>query len=683
MNETRSIFSSLRLAGLLIINILTVAELCAQTSHTGIRDITGLEVAAEMAPGLNLFNTLDANGSWQSGLDTETMWGQPFTTPEIVKAMADRGFKSLRIPVTWYNHMGAGPDYTIDKEWMDRVEEVANYAFDNNMYVILNIHHDDLKSTRPGTWLTLTYDTQDAVRDQLVKVWTQIANRFKDYGDYLIFETLNEPREPETSHEWSTGTEENRSVLNALNLAAVNAIRATGGNNAERFISVPQYAASPTAAIESMVIPNDDAKVIVAIHYYAPVWFCLNLGGQERWGTPEEYETLENDIKSFREQFNDKGQAVYIGECGASNQDNYGDRIMYFDAFSKACEAYDITPIFWMYDFDRPTLTWVRPLIEDAIIHTYDPSAVYAEEITLNKTADTLYVGETLQLNASILPADATSQEIGWTTYNDSLVSVSSTGMVKANVSGFTTITATTIGQTAACNLLILDTVAHFDFHIEAEDFIDQFGIKTENCQDADGGVNIAHIENGDWSSYFIVIDSAGGYDFTARVATNTGGGSIEILANNIEVGEVAVVGTKSNGWQDWYTTDPKEIHLEKGIYELKLNYKGSSGYLFNVNWVELSYNDRVITSLTHTLNSEDKISIYPNPAEDYLTIASKSMAISNIELVNMSGQTVLRKEIRSKGDSSQLDLSSIKTGLYILKVARDEGVVFRKVVVK
>ena len=673
----------MKLQSILAFTLLMISTVYAQTSHTGIRDITGLEVTAEMAPGLNLFNTLDANGSWQSGLDTETMWGQPFTTFEMVQAMADKGFKSLRIPVTWYNHMGPAPDYTIDQEWMDRVEEVANYAFDNNMYVILNIHHDDLKSSRPGTWLTLTYDSQDHVTEVLVKIWTQIANRFKDYGDYLIFETMNEPREPETSHEWSSGTEENRTVLNALNLAAVNAIRATGGNNAKRFISIPQYAAGPTAAMESMVIPNDDPKVMVAIHYYAPVWFCLNLGGQERWGTEEEFETLNNDIKSFKEHFIDHGQAVYIGECGASDQDNYGDRIMYFDAFSKACKQFEVTPIFWMFGFNRAELKWEKPLIEDAIINAYDPNTVYAENIALDKTADTLYVGETIQLVASILPAEVTTKEVGWTSYNDSLVSVSSTGLATAKASGLTTITATTIGKTTACKLVVLDTIAHFNFHIEAEDFIDQNGIKSENCSDDDGGLNIGFIENGDWSSYFLVIDSAGSYDFAARVATATGGGSIEILANDQKVGEVAVVGNRSNGWQDWYTTDPIEIRLEKGVYALRLNFKGGSGGLFNVNWIEISYNDHLITMTPERVDTRNEIYVYPNPANDYLTVYSSSIPITEVELVNMAGHIVLKKKIISNRDAMMLDLSSIETGIYILRSFCDESVRFHKVVIK
>lgn len=342
-----------------------------------------------MAPGVNLWNTLDAVCGAPADLGSETCWGNPRTTKAMITDMKNRGFKTLRIPVTWYNHMGSAPNYTIDRAWMDRVEEVANYAFDNDMYVIINIHHDDYDEGKYRSWLSPTYNRQNASIDQLRKVWTQIANRFKNYGDYLIFETMNEPRAVGTPQEWTGGNAEHRDVVNKLNLAAVNAIRATGGNNASRFIMTPQVGATGHAAIYDLEIPNNDNKVIVSIHNYGPFSFTLQQPGTNRWGTQQEIRNLQNDIKSYYDNFTSKGRAVVIGEWGAADKSNLADRVKYYEVFAEASKQYKVAPISWIYSYDRNSRTWKYPALEDAIFKTYGatnavtvPGKIEAENYT-------------------------------------------------------------------------------------------------------------------------------------------------------------------------------------------------------------------------------------------------------------------------------------------------------------
>ena len=428
----------------------------SQTSHTGMRGISGIEVTSDMAPGLNLFNTLDAYCGPSQGLESETCWGNPKTTVEMVAAFKERGFRTLRIPTTWYNHMGPAPDYTINSVWMDRVEEVANYAFDNNMYVILNIHHEDYDVTKPGSWLCPTYARQDAVTDQLEKVWTQIATRFKDYGDYLIFETMNEPREVGSPEEWTGGTAEHRDVVNAFNLAAVNAIRGTGGNNATRFIMIPQVDANPEAAISDLVIPHNDTNIIVSLHNYNPYAFCLQQPGVSIWGSDYEISVLQNEIKSYSDYFVNNGQAVVIGEWGAADKDNLADRITYYEVFANACKEGQITPVNWIYDFNRITLSWENSTLEDAILNVF---IVFVEDLTLNFTEDTLYVGDILQLTATIAPENATPQLIIWTSDNKEAAIVSSTGLVTAKATGLASVTAKVLAKTAECKIVVIDTL--------------------------------------------------------------------------------------------------------------------------------------------------------------------------------------------------------------------------------
>jgi endoglucanase len=351
-------------------------DISANTAYTGMRNITSMQLTADMGAGWNLGNTLDAHGSWVSGLATETCWGNPKTTKAMIDAIKQKGFKTIRIPVTWYQHLGSAPDYTIDQAWLNRVEEVANYAFANDMYVIINIHHDD-------SWVVPTYAKQNAVIDQITKVWTQIANRFKNYGDYLIFETLNEPRLVGSPEEWSGGTAEGRDVLNKFHLAAVNAIRNTGGNNTSRHIMVSPYGASgEVSAIDALVIPNNDSRVIISWHNYSPYNFVLQIPGTNTWGTSSEQSDLNAFFDRIYNKFIRNGRAVVIGEWSPTDKNNTSERAKYAEFFIKAAKARQMAPIWWDNGdvnggdsdggsaiFNRNTLSWVYPTIADAIIN--------------------------------------------------------------------------------------------------------------------------------------------------------------------------------------------------------------------------------------------------------------------------------------------------------------------------
>lgn len=664
---------------LLIAFLFSVVSSKAQTAYTGIRGITAMEATAEMAPGINLFNTLDSHGDWVSGMASETMWGNPYTTFEMIESMADRGFKTLRLPTTWYNHMGGYPEYAIDTAWMNRVEEVANYAFDNDMYVILNIHHEDLKDDHTGSWLVPTYEKQDTVIDQLEKVWIQIAERFKDYGDYLVFETMNEPREVGSSQEWSGGSAEHRDVINAFNQAAVDAIRGTGGNNADRFIMIPQNAATTNAAIEDLIIPEGDTNIIVSVHAYSPYSFCLDPAGTSEWGSDSKIADLQNMIKGVSDHFVANGQAVVMGEWGVG-KDTYANRVNYYNVYTKACVEGGITPVVWIYSFDRNELEWTAPLIEEAILQEYDTNAIAAESISLNIITDTLYVDDTLRLLATITPDTVTISDVAWTSLNGGVASVSDNGLITALGEGKTTIKAATIGQITECEIVVIDTIKRVDFVVQAEGFIQQLGTQTESCSDEGGGQGIGFVENGDWCTYSIKVDSAGIYDFSARAATETSGGSIEVSANDKVLGILPVDGGMSNGWQDWFTTAPVEIDLPKGTTNLKMTFKAGSGFLFNLNWYEFNYNRPSESTSLLSISNAPIVKVFPNPTSDVLYLEF-SEEPSNIELYTLDGRCLLQRNTAQR--KLQIDLQSYQIGSYILHVVFANNKVSKKIVIK
>ena len=331
-----------------------------------IRNLTSFEIAAEMKTGWNLGNSLDAEGP------DETFWGNPVTTPEMIRAIADRGFKTLRVPVTWRFHQGPAPDYIVEEAWLDRVEEVVNYGRANDMYVIINVHHDD-------PWIIPTAARTAEVSDRLEKLWTQIANRFRNYSDYVIFETLNEPRHENTPEEWTGGTAEGRTAVNQYHQVSLDAIRATGGNNSLRQIMISTYAASTLPiAMDALVIPNDDPRTMISLHSYFPFPFTLE-GTDQTWGTANDRAELEAEMERIKTKFTDNGKAVVLGEWSSGNQNNLDDRLAHASFYAEVAAERGFASVWWdngnsnvsndgLGIFNRNNLTWPFGNIADIII---------------------------------------------------------------------------------------------------------------------------------------------------------------------------------------------------------------------------------------------------------------------------------------------------------------------------
>jgi endoglucanase len=288
-----------------VIGLLASRELHAQGGT--MRGLTAKQIVCDMFAGWNLGNTMDSSPN-------ETSWGNPTTTQAMIDAVKAMGFNAVRIPVTWASHIGAAPGYTIDKAWLDRVEVIANYVLGTSMYAIVNTHHDD-------AWVVITSAGQAAGVTEATAVWTQIANRFKNYGDHLIFETFNEPHGPNNPYGGGDATQQ--AVLNAYNAAALAAIRGTDGKNATRFVMLPTHGASPpTAAINALVIPNNDPNVLISIHTYDPNGFSLN-------ASPT------------------KGTVPVIGEWGSVASDDLASRVAHAQFYAQQARQRGAVPIWW------------------------------------------------------------------------------------------------------------------------------------------------------------------------------------------------------------------------------------------------------------------------------------------------------------------------------------------------
>ena len=274
-----------------------------------------------LGPGWNLGNTLDCHELKSKTTDPlayEVYWGNPVTTRELFEKVRESGFKTVRIPVTWYPHMNE--KYEVDSQWMERVKQVVDDALSSDLYVILNTHHE--------RWLIPSRENSPLVEAQFTALWKQIADAFAGYDERLLFEAMNEPRLIGTDMEWTDGTTEARGVINRLNKIFVETIRSKGEQNRKRYLLVPTYCAKIyEGALKDFVKPND-TRVGVSIHIYSPYSFAQNAKGKKEWDPNESNHTKSLDaiFQDINTYLIDKGIPIVITEFGAINKNNEESR---------------------------------------------------------------------------------------------------------------------------------------------------------------------------------------------------------------------------------------------------------------------------------------------------------------------------------------------------------------------
>ena len=309
----------------------------------------------ELGLGWNLGNQLDA---YRNSIAEETAWGNKPATQATFNAIKSAGFSSVRIPVTWLGKIGASPDYKLDNEWLNRVAELVNYAEKAGLKAVINIHHDG------GHWLDIKKAATDplfnkALKEQLKAVWTQIAQKFADKDDFLFFESMNE------IHDGGWGWGDNRKdngkqyqTFNEWQQVFVDAVRATGGNNASRWLGIPTYCTNIDLA-EHFLLPKDPAKhLLIAVHSYEPYEYCLedkysewgHTGATDKKHPTSDEQALVNELdkaKALHEKF---GAPVYIGEFGAVHRSSEREetfRKYYLEYYCKAAADRGISVIYW------------------------------------------------------------------------------------------------------------------------------------------------------------------------------------------------------------------------------------------------------------------------------------------------------------------------------------------------
>ncbi|PUA28430.1 MAG: endoglucanase [Cellvibrio sp. 79] len=372
--------SSSRSSSSVVVSSSIRSSSSSSRSSSSSGDLTSVQLTKLMGIGWNVGNSLDAVGG-------ETNWGNPLITQQLINSVKAAGFKTIRLPVAW-SKFSDESNFVIQTAWLDRVEQVVKYAQNADMYVVMNIHWD-------GGWMQPTNSQQAYVNNRLKIMWTQIANRFKNYDNRLLFAGTNEVM---VDGDYGTPTAEYYTVQNSFNQTFVTTVRATGGNNASRFLVVQGFNTNIDHTVNFAKIPTDTTsnRLLMEVHYYDPYNFTLNTNSNiTQWGknatNPSATETWANEawadsqFQKMKTNFVDKGVGVILGEYGVVSRTNVGDhegyRVYWNEYITKSAYTRGLVPVYWdngfggnggMALFDRASGTQLYPNLIQAIVKADD-----------------------------------------------------------------------------------------------------------------------------------------------------------------------------------------------------------------------------------------------------------------------------------------------------------------------
>lgn len=352
---------------------------------------------SDMQPGWNLGNTFDATG------DDETSWGNPRVTKELINGIADQGYKSIRIPITWDQRIGVGPDYKIDPAFMNRVQEVVDWSLDAGLYVMINIHHDS------WIWVNQMGSDHDEVLARYESAWTQIANRFKNHPNKLMFESVNEPR---FTDGWGDVSEDHFEMLNELNTSFHKIVRDSGAKNVKRPLVLPTLeTASAQENLDDLyktIVSLNDPNLIATVHYYGYWPFSVNVAGFTKFNEETKNDII-NTFDRVHHTFVAKGIPVILGEYGLLGFDKntetieQGEKLKFFEFLNYYVQEKEITHMLWDngQHFNRQTYQWADSELYNLMNTSLKQRSATAETdlIFLKQDADVEDVSIKLNLN--------------------------------------------------------------------------------------------------------------------------------------------------------------------------------------------------------------------------------------------------------------------------------------------
>ncbi|MEV0649075.1 cellulase family glycosylhydrolase [Phytomonospora sp. NPDC050363] len=317
-------------------------------------DVDPMETVAAMQPGWNLGNSLDSVGA------DETAWGNPRVTQSLIQNIRAQGYKSIRVPVTWDDHQGAGPGYAVETAYLNRVAEVVGWALAADLYVVVNIHHDS------WIWIADMQAKHAEVMARYDAIWTALAAKFRDSSPKLLFESVNEPQFNNVDDTTAYG------LLDELNTSFHEIVRGTGGNNADRVLILPTLHTNADQgrldALSATIAALDDPNIAATVHYYGFWPFSVNVAGFTRFNA-EVQQDIVATFDRVHAEFVSQGIPVLIGEYGLLGFDAHtgtieqGEKLKFFEFAGQYARQKNLTLQLWDngQHFGRTSFQWSDP----------------------------------------------------------------------------------------------------------------------------------------------------------------------------------------------------------------------------------------------------------------------------------------------------------------------------------
>ncbi|MBQ1017544.1 cellulase family glycosylhydrolase [Micromonospora sp. D93] len=356
-----------------------------------------MATVAAMQPGWNLGNTMDA-------IPDETAWGNPLVTQALLRQIKSQGYNSIRIPVTWSNHHGPAPTYTIDAVWLSRVRQVVDWALAENLYVLVNLHHDSWQ------WINGYPGDRTNVMNRYTALWTQIAITFRGHSSKLVFESINEPQFTGTS-----GDAQSDEILRELNVAFVRLLRQSGGNNTTRLLVLPTlYTNSNQAQLDALLTTISqlgDKNIAATVHFYGWWPFSVNIAGGTRYDANVEQDMVDG-FDRVHDTFVAKGIPVIVGEWALLSYDytrpgiiERGELLKFFEAVGYQARTRKLTTMLWDAGsfLNRNDLQWRDPGLYALMKASWTTRSATAssDQIYVRRTGTITSKSLTLNLNGA------------------------------------------------------------------------------------------------------------------------------------------------------------------------------------------------------------------------------------------------------------------------------------------
>jgi aryl-phospho-beta-D-glucosidase BglC (GH1 family) len=619
--------------------------------------ITAEQAIELMGRGINLGNTLDA--------PTEGAWASQ-AQEYYFDMYADAGFKTVRIPITWGAHLGTTEPFTINADFLTRVEEIVDWGLNREMYVIINAHHD--------SWIKDDYAGQKARFDSL---WSQISMRFKDKSEHLFFEILNEPHGAITVAQ-----------VDELNARVLGIIRQ---NNPTRVVvySGAGWANSPD--LLNAAIPNtDDPYLMGYYHSYDPWTFAGE--SQGTWGSASDVQAMVSkmdDVKTWSEQQN---IPILVGEFGAMFDCDFNSRMLYYATYVENLLAHQFAFTVWDDDgwfqiLQRDDSTWNE--IKDILIYTSDSSITGLNTEVVDDTAlqvswssranpdlieKVLIEKRTLSTEYSVV---AEFGAVSGTTFIDRAIPVGETTVYRiVDVYENKTIPSYPISylRVSTEREPFLGSPITIPGTIEAEDFDKGGEMLTYHDVDVSNkggayrlsegvdiearidGFHVGYVEAGEWLEYTIDVAKTATYKFTAYLASLDGGGTMQLQFSNVNSPSITV--PKSG---DWTTLQPVSVNvdLEQGEQVVRLNIESLPSY--NI--------DKIVVEEYTGIESAERaaVKIMPNPVFNELYVTLNAESDFSFAIFNSNGKLLIQNKVNEL--NAIVDVSKLKSGLYFIQL--------------